>query len=265
MADEILYQTSRIFSAPIFRTKYNPTIVGKENIPVEGAVIFSGNHMNQLDIQAVMASTKRTIHWALSSSEIASNKVSGMILVDKDKSEDEMLSCLARGSSIGIFAEGKKNILTDQKMIELINMKNANISLEDFKELIDKKTLLSQIDYLERLYQEGRISLSQFKSSVIRAKQALLEFKEEGIITSDEYDDSLILPFDLETVTLASKSGATIIPFAVNGDYDKLNNNLTVRFDKGFKVDQYESLEEANVYLRETVKKMVKENIRIKF
>ena len=73
------------------------------------------------------------------------------------------------------------------------------------------------------------------------------------------YYDSLLLPFKFGAVSMAQKSNATIVPFAVTGDYKIGNDNLVVNYGEGFKISD-RSLEEANTELRKNVLALLKQN-----
>lgn len=74
-----------------------------------------------------------------------------------------------------------------------------------------------------------------------------------------------LLPFKLGVVSMAQKTGATIVPFGITGQYKRgKNNNLTLRLGTPFKVEKDQSLEEANEKLRTIVGDLMKENIRTK-
>lgn len=73
--------------------------------------------------------------------------------------------------------------------------------------------------------------------------------------------DKFLLPFKFGTVSMAKKTGATIVPFGITGDYKFRSKNLKVRFGKPFKVDDME-LEEANKKLEEAVAELMKENLK---
>ena len=60
---------------------------------------------------------------------------------------------------------------------------------------------------------------------------------------------------------MAQKTGATIIPFGLTGDYKFRSKNLTARFGTPFKVDNM-TLEEANEKLYNEVKKLMEENLK---
>ena len=71
----------------------------------------------------------------------------------------------------------------------------------------------------------------------------------------------LLLPFKFGTVSLASKTKAYIVPFAITGDYVFRSKNLTIRIGQPFKIDNM-SLEEANDKLYNEIKSLMKENLK---
>lgn len=73
--------------------------------------------------------------------------------------------------------------------------------------------------------------------------------------------DAFLLPFKFGAVSMAKKTGATIIPFGLTGDYKFRSKNLTARFGKPFKVDDMD-LEEANNKLFNEVKSLMEENLK---
>ncbi|MEG0022422.1 MAG: lysophospholipid acyltransferase family protein [Bacilli bacterium] len=72
-----------------------------------------------------------------------------------------------------------------------------------------------------------------------------------------------LLPFKFGTVSMASKTNATIVPFGITGDYIRNSKNLTIQFGKPFKVGKM-TLEEANELLRNEVGNLMKDNIKNK-
>ncbi len=70
--------------------------------------------------------------------------------------------------------------------------------------------------------------------------------------------NELLQPFKYGSVSLAKKSNATIIPFAITGKYRFRTNNLKLTFGTPFKVDS--DLEEANNKLYNIILDIVKEN-----
>jgi 1-acyl-sn-glycerol-3-phosphate acyltransferase len=67
---------------------------------------------------------------------------------------------------------------------------------------------------------------------------------------------AVLLPFKYGAVSMAQKTGATIVPFGITGDYKFRSKNLTVRFGEPFKVDNM-TLEDANKKLEQTVKDLI--------
>lgn len=73
--------------------------------------------------------------------------------------------------------------------------------------------------------------------------------------------DKLLLDFKFGAVSLASKSDAYIVPFAITGDYCFRSKNLKIEYAKPFKVGNM-NLEEANKKLTNEVKKILKKNLK---
>lgn len=68
----------------------------------------------------------------------------------------------------------------------------------------------------------------------------------------------LLQPFKFGAVSLAKKSNATIIPFAITGNYRFRTNNLKLTFGTPFKVD--DDLEKSNDKLYKIILDIIKEN-----
>ncbi len=92
---------------------------------------------------------------------------------------------------------------------------------------------------------------------VLKEKGAIGIFPEGTRNKTKEF----LLPFKFGTVSMAQKTGATIIPFGLTGDYKFRSKNLTARFGKPFKVEDM-TLEEANEKLYNEVKKLMEENLK---
>ena len=69
--------------------------------------------------------------------------------------------------------------------------------------------------------------------------------------------DKILLPFKYGAVSLAKKTGATIIPFGIKGDYSFRSKSLTVTFGKPFKVTDM-NLTYANKLLEKKIKNLIK-------
>ena len=264
------YQIGRVFGTPYFKKHYNLKIINKEFIPKEGPILLCGNHLHVLDQFPVIASTSRTSHWMAKKEYFDGKlgplfKMTGAISVDRfgdaKKAEIEAIDYLNQGSAVGLFPEGTRNGLKEEKLQELYELYSSDISYDDFKKLMPKNTLASQINLLDKLYKEEKITRNEYKSYILSAKNAVHELCEMERITPSECEDSILLPFKYGAVSMASKTNAKIVPFGVTGHYVKNSNDLTVSFAKPLDVNNYKSLEEANLALRENVKSLVKQNI----
>lgn len=69
----------------------------------------------------------------------------------------------------------------------------------------------------------------------------------------------LLQPFKFGAISMAKKTNATIIPFAITGDYKWRTKNLTLEFGKPFKVGDM-TLEEANDKLYNEILSIIKKN-----
>lgn len=98
---------------------YRAEIVGLENIPQEGPLIFCGNHRNYLDPPLMVATAKRDMRF-LAKEELAKNPFLNFlgwafdaIHVKRDEKDvtaiKESLKSLKNGQSIALFPEGTRN------------------------------------------------------------------------------------------------------------------------------------------------------------
>lgn len=115
----ILYRIGRFILGPFFKWYYNPKIIGKENIPKEGAILIVGNHKHLYDQCLSIISTKRFIKY-MAKREYFDNKKTrwffkavGCISVDRSvhdgKAKGEAIETLKNGGAIGLFPEGTRN------------------------------------------------------------------------------------------------------------------------------------------------------------
>lgn len=269
-ASKIPYQITRICCSPLFKIAYQPTIINKEYIPQKGPVILCGNHLHVWDQFPVICATNRTTHWMAKKEYFDSKlgpffKATGAISVDRfgdaSLSTQKAMDYLNIDSVIGLFAEGTRNGLKESKIRELYDKYIITISYDEFKNKIQKANpLASQINLLEKLYKEDKISSFRFIESMYNPYINLNYMIEDKTITTEEFDNSLLLPFKYGAVSMAAKSGALIVPFAVNGDYKIGSHNLVVRFDEPFSCNE-NTLEEDNKKLRNKVLSLEKKNI----
>mgnify|MGYP004545076357 CR=1 FL=1 len=114
-----LYYFGRTILGPIFKWYYNPTIIGKENIPTNGSILIVGNHKHLYDQCLTIISTKRGIHY-MAKKEYFDNKKTawffkrtGCISVDRKNKDEHAKECaievLKDGGAIGLFPEGTRN------------------------------------------------------------------------------------------------------------------------------------------------------------
>lgn len=114
-----LYKLGRILLKPLFMLYYNPKIIGKENIPKEGAVLIVGNHKHVYDQFLTIIATKRGIHY-MAKKEYFEKKFSkwifehvGCIPVNREikdnKAVEKALSVLKDDGAVGLFPEGTRN------------------------------------------------------------------------------------------------------------------------------------------------------------
>lgn len=98
---------------------YKFEVIGKENIPKEGAVIICGNHRSFLDPPLIEITTGRYTRF-LAKEELTKNKflallgyVFDAILVKRDSKEvkalKESLQTLKNGDCLALFPEGTRN------------------------------------------------------------------------------------------------------------------------------------------------------------
>lgn len=98
---------------------YRLKILGKENIPQEGSVIFCGNHRTYLDPQLIVVTAGRDMRF-LSKEELTKNPFLAMlgslfdsIYVKRDEKDitaiKESLKTLKSGGCLGLFPEGTRN------------------------------------------------------------------------------------------------------------------------------------------------------------
>ena len=110
----------------------------------------------------------------------------------------------------------------------------------------------------------GCISVDRsIKDSV--AKEQALEVLEKGQALgifpegTRNKTKEILQPLKFGAVSMAKKTHATIVPFAITGQYKFRKNNLVAAFGTPFKVEDM-TLEEANEKLRNELLRLIKEN-----
>lgn len=112
------YKIARGVLGPIFKLYYNPTIIGKENIPNEGSIVVCGNHKHLFDQCLPIISTKRFLRY-MAKKEYFDGKFAwffkcvGCIPVNRSikdsAAKEKAIEHLEDGGAIGIFPEGTRN------------------------------------------------------------------------------------------------------------------------------------------------------------
>ena len=113
-----LYQFLKIIYSTLLKILFRPQIIGKENIPQKGALIFAGNHRHAIDPTVVMMSTDRIVHY-MAKEELFKGlhgiifKKIGLIKIYRNRSNPlaviEAENILKEGGTIGVFPEGTRN------------------------------------------------------------------------------------------------------------------------------------------------------------
>ena len=265
---EIGYKLMRPIVSWNYKRKYHPVVIGGENIPKTGPLVFCGNHRHKDDQYNVMLETKRVIHM-LSKDEYFKGKsawfyrAAGCIPVDRsihdENAKSEARAILHSKGCIGIFPEGTRNEVTskDEELEKLVKI--LNIPKEEIIEKIKYKSIRTQVNLLIELKNQNKITKDELKEFVLDADNALLKLLKKKIIKEEEYNESLLLPFKFGAVSLAKKENALIIPFATTGLYNGEKNQLITRIGKPLDVSGME-LEDANKLLRQTMIKLMQKS-----
>ena len=114
----------------------------------------------------------------------------------------------------------------------------------------------------------GCISVDRSKKDPVAKASALEVLNDNGAIGifpegTRNRTKELLQPFKYGAVSLAKKANATIVPFAITGEYKFRSKNLKVTFAKPFKVGDM-TLEEANEKLYKEVLKLIKKDKKSK-
>lgn len=128
------YRFYTSFATFLFKILYKPQVIGKENIPKDGALIFAGNHKHAFDPLMVIMSTNRIVHY-MAKNELFKGPVGvifdkiGLIRIYPNKSNQMAVidaeNVLNQGGTIGIFPEGTRN-RTEK---ELLNFKKGTVRM----------------------------------------------------------------------------------------------------------------------------------------
>ncbi len=120
--NKLLYKTLKLIYSSLLKILYRPKAIGVENIPVDGPIIFAGNHRHAFDPVVVMTHTKKIVHFMAKESIFKGVhgfilKRMGLIKIYRTKGNatavKEAIKILENGGTIGIFPEGTRNRTND--------------------------------------------------------------------------------------------------------------------------------------------------------
>ena len=77
----------------------------------------------------------------------------------------------------------------------------------------------------------------------------------EGTFNKTEY---VVMPFKYGAVKIASMTNATIVPFAITGEYKRFRKGLKIEFGKPYKIEDKKDLTKENIKLMNKVVKLMK-------
>ncbi|MBQ3511470.1 MAG: 1-acyl-sn-glycerol-3-phosphate acyltransferase [Bacilli bacterium] len=254
----------------LFKLYYNPTIIGEENVPEEGAIIVVGNHVHIMDQCLPIMGIKRPIHYMAKKEYFDNKKVAwffklaGCIPVDRSikdtNATGKAMEVLENDQALGLFPEGTRNGLKEQRMNEIYDIcKEKYLDKKEFIKVM-KKQKASYVNYLEELMNNEVISKEEFISNIYNVNDFLLELVKDGRIKKNEYDEHLLLPFKFGAVSMAKKTGALLVPFGITGEYKFRSKDLVVRIGKPIRVD--DDLAVANKELSEAIAKLMRQNLK---
>lgn len=120
---ELGYKIFKPILGLVFKVYFNPQIIGKENVPVDGPIIMAANHKHLMDQCGPILSTKRIIHYMAKNEYFLKKrtawffKMAGCIPVNRqihdENAKAEALKVLQDGKALGIFPEGTRNRTKD--------------------------------------------------------------------------------------------------------------------------------------------------------
>lgn len=263
-----LYKILKPILGIIYKLWYNPKIIGAENIPDKGSILIVGNHIHLMDQCNVIISTKRVLHFMAKKEYFESKfawffKNVGCIPVDRSKKDEKAtnkaIEVLNNNLALGLFPEGTRNGLKEEKIKEIYNVYlKDNLSYQEAIVKL-KKNKTSQYNFLEDLLLKKIITKDEFIDNIFEIDEFLKDLIINKRITTEEYFSNLLLPFKFGAVSMASKTNSYLVPYAITGEYKFRSKNLVIRIGKSFKIGN--DLEKENQRLYEEIKKLMKENL----
>ena len=129
-----IYKLIKTIYTILLKIIFRPKVIGIENIPKDGALIFAGNHKHAVDPTMVMMSTPRIVHF-MAKEELFKGlhgiilKKIGLIKIYRGKSNPQAIieseNILRNGGTLGIFPEGTRNKGKD----ELLKFRHGAVAI----------------------------------------------------------------------------------------------------------------------------------------
>ena len=140
-------------------------------------------------------------------------KAAGCIPVDRSikdtNATGKALEVLEAGLALGLFPEGTRNGLKEQRLLEVYELcKDKYPDYKKFKKLM-KKEKASYVNYLVELLDDKKITKKEFEDGVTNSRAALLNLVSKKVITKKEFDEVLLLPFKFGAVSMANKTDSS--------------------------------------------------------
>ncbi len=122
----MLYQLTRAITGPALQLMFRPTVIGREHVPMTGAVILASNHLSFFDSVVIPLVCPRQVAFLAKAEYFTGGGIkgalnrlfftaTGMIPVDRSdtragkRSLDLALDHLDRGGAFGIYPEGTRS------------------------------------------------------------------------------------------------------------------------------------------------------------